>query len=90
MPEAQSVGERFTSRKFWALAVTLLGSAWACWWLISKLVSLCSNDHISEAVFENLVGLIITNEMLFAGLIVAWWMGANVAQKFVYLKGSAG
>ena len=90
MAEPQSVGDRLTSRKFWALAVTLFGSAWACWWLIHKLITLCENDHISEAVFENLVGLVITNEMLFTAGVVAWWMGANVVQKFVYLKGSAG
>lgn len=90
MAEPQSLGERLTSRKFWALAVTLLGSATACWWMIGKLIGLRMADKISDAVFENLVGLIITNEMLFAAAIVTWWMGANVVQKFVYLKGSAG
>jgi hypothetical protein len=82
----ETVQSRLTSRKFWALVATLMGSAWACRWMLSNLVDLMDRAKISHSVFENLCGLIITSEAIFAAAIVGWWMGANVLQKFVYLK----
>lgn len=87
MSDGQTAGVRLTSRKFWALVGTLIGSAWACRWMLSHLIDLMDRAKIPHSVFENLSGLIITSESIFVGTIVCGWMGFNVLQKFVYLKG---
>lgn len=88
--QLRTAGERYTSRKFWALVATLVASAWACRWLLGQLIDLVDRAKISEAVFENLSGMVITTEAMFAATIVAWWMGANVLQKIAFMRGGGG